>query len=122
MKLFVCVLMSCVAALVTGQETTITLETAVNMDECLRGIEKYTCTSDHGQGIVNIAVQCGPDHIPSAENQVAQCTSREACLATFSSLNVTEAKTCSDLELGDDTASCTSACQSFLQKTMVDVV
>ena len=47
------------------------------MSECLRDIDEYVCTSDHGQEVADIALGCGEAYIPSAENQAAQCASRE---------------------------------------------
>lgn len=74
-------------------------------------------------GIVDIALQCGPDHVPLAETQAAQCSSREdglACFGTFENLSISEAQACSSLELGSDTGLCSSACHNFLQKTRND--
>ena len=123
MKLFVAYIsfMSSVAVLVAGNERSQTLQTAVSMPECLRNIDRYTCTTNHAQGLVDIVLQCGPDRIQFAENQAAQCSTNEEgvyCFATLSTLNTTRARVCSSLEIGNNSSACTSACLEFLQDTV----
>ena len=87
------------------------------MSECLRSINRYMCTTSHAQGLIDIALQCGPDHLQFAENQAAQCTSGDDglyCFGAFSGLNITQARACSSIT---DSSSCTSACREFLQDT-----
>ena len=110
-----------VSSVASAEEQTI-LGTAVSAPNCLRSIDQYVCTgSDYGQGLADIALQCGPDYISLyAETQAAQCSSTEdgvPCFGAFEGLNITtSAQACASLQLGDDAASCSSACSDFLQK------
>ena len=76
--------------------------------------------SSHAQGLIDIALQCGPDHLQFAENQAVQCTSGDDsvyCFGAFSGLNITQARACSSLT---DSSSCMSACREFLHDTVDD--
>ena len=117
---YISVFVSSVAVFVAGVEPRQTvLETAVLMSECLRSIDRYTCTTSHAQGVIDIALQCGPDHLQLAENQAAQCTLGDDgvyCFGAFPGLNITQARVCSSVT----DSSCTSACREFLQDTVDD--
>ena len=120
MKLIALYVSLLVSSVASAEETT--LSAAVSEPNCLRSIDQYVCTgSDYGQGLVDIALQCGPDYISLyAETQAAQCSSTEdgvPCFGAFEGLNLTtSAQACASLQLGDDAASCSSACSDFLQQ------
>ena len=76
--------------------------------------------SSHAQGLIDIALQCGPDHLQFAENQAVQCTPGDDsvyCFGAFSGLNITQARACSSLT---DSSSCMSSCREFLHDTVDD--
>lgn len=99
-------------------------QTALDMvpqRECFDLTFRSACEeSTQAQDSANIALECGADYLPVAENFAAQCIrggeSNDFCLQYFLDVNLVEGGAlCAQV---NDSDSCTTECSNFLQATV----
>lgn len=95
------------------------LDAAASMKECYDTIYRYSCESSTlAQDGANLALGCGSEYVPIAENYASQCArgpGGEYCLNLVLNLDISRAKECVS---ANDSSFCTSDCRSFLQSVV----